>query len=84
MVSALHGCGGLGGPLLACGFEGGGASLLDMRCGGLAAAWPAHAERVTALAADGHRLVTSSQVGFAAGWATCCSSHADSLQTDLQ
>lgn len=61
-MSALHACGGLGGPLLAVGFDDGGASLLDTRCGDLAAAWPAHGEHVTSLASNGHCLVTASQV----------------------
>lgn len=62
-VSALHPCSSsLGSPLLAVGFDSGAATLLDTRCGGLVAAWPAHSERVTSLASDGHRLVSASQV----------------------
>ena len=49
---------------LAIGLEDGAASLLDVRCGDLAAAWQAHSDRITAVAADGsHQLVTASQVG---------------------
>ena len=62
-ASALHPCSSsLGSPLLAVGFDSGAATLLDTRCGGLVAAWPAHSGRVTSLASDGHRLVSASQV----------------------
>ncbi len=44
------------------GFEDGSASLLDARCGDLAASWIAHSDRITSMASEGYSLMTASQV----------------------
>lgn len=67
-MSDVQVCTSLGGSCLAVGLDRGGALLLDTRCGDLACAWTAHGERINAVAADGHSLVTASQVSRACFW----------------
>lgn len=71
-MSDVQPCAGAGSACMAAGFDSGTASLLDARCGDLAASWAAHGERVTSVAAEGYSLVTGSQVrsSFAAAATT--------------